>query len=215
MTMEEPENPKIYHIVHIDRLASIIAVNGLLSDSEVIARSVGGTTIGMNNIKERRLNQLSLTSHPDLNVGHCVPFYFCPRSIMLYLIHQANHPELRYRGGQSPIIHLQVDLLATIKWAEEKNQRWAYSLSNAGSFFFEDRNDIARLNELDWEAINSKDWQHCKEGKQAEFLLENHFPWHLVEEIGVHDRQHYQQTVTILNTATHKPKVNIQNGWYY
>ena len=85
-------NPKIYHIVHIDRLLSI-ANNGLLCDSIVANQVNVGTTIGMNSIKERRLG-LNLKSHQDLHVGDCVPFYFCPRSIMLYLIYQANHDEL-------------------------------------------------------------------------------------------------------------------------
>lgn len=51
-----------------------------------------------NDIKERR-RQLRLTSHRDLRVGECVPFYFCPRSVMLYVIRHANHPKLTYRGG--------------------------------------------------------------------------------------------------------------------
>jgi len=57
--------------------------------------------------------QLS-TSYPDLYVGDYVPFYFCPRSIMLFIIHQANHPELDYRGGQVPIVHLQADLHTSV-----------------------------------------------------------------------------------------------------
>jgi CxxC-x17-CxxC domain-containing protein len=38
----------------------------------------------MNKIKERRL-KLPLSSHFNLFVGDCVPFYFCPRSVMLYV----------------------------------------------------------------------------------------------------------------------------------
>ena len=86
--MNVPNAPKIYHIVHVDRLESIIADGFLWSDGEVQRRAPPGTTIGMSAIKERRLNELFLASHPLLTVGHCVPFYFCPRSIMLYLIHQ-------------------------------------------------------------------------------------------------------------------------------
>jgi len=108
--MPVPYKPKIYHIVHVDRLPSIIADGWLWSDADIVRRSLPGTTIGMNGIKQRRLNELTLTSHPGLHVGDCVPFYFCPRSIMLYLIHQANHPELAYRGGQDPIVHLEADL---------------------------------------------------------------------------------------------------------
>src|SRR5690242_3242018 len=94
-----PPQPKIYHIAHMDRLPSIVADGFLWCDAEIMRRSPPGTTIGMNSIKQRRLNELRLTSHPDLHVGDCVPFYFCPRSVMLYLIYQGNHPEMNYRGG--------------------------------------------------------------------------------------------------------------------
>ena len=82
-----PANPKIYHIVHVDRLPSIVAEGRLWSDAEVGNRALGGTTIGMSAIKQRRLSELHLDKYPDLHVGECVLFYFCPRSIMLYLIH--------------------------------------------------------------------------------------------------------------------------------
>lgn len=81
-------------------------------------------TIGMGTIKQRRLNELFLSSHFGLNVGDCVPFYFCPRSVMLYLIWRANDPELTYRG-QAPIVHLEADLHQTVAWAESQNLRWA------------------------------------------------------------------------------------------
>ncbi len=71
----QPQNPKIYHIVHIDKLSSIINSGAFLSDSEVIAKGgLGGTTIGMNSIKQRRLTELTLSTYPDLFVGECVPF---------------------------------------------------------------------------------------------------------------------------------------------
>ncbi|MCU0924201.1 MAG: DUF4433 domain-containing protein, partial [Burkholderiaceae bacterium] len=85
--MPVPARPKIYHICHVDRLASIVA-EGLLSDAEVQRLAPPGTVIGMSNIKQRRLTELTLDSHPGLYVGQCTPFYFCPRSVMLYLIHK-------------------------------------------------------------------------------------------------------------------------------
>jgi hypothetical protein len=112
--MTVPMQPKIYHIVHVDRLPSIVTDGYLWCDAEIVRRTPPGTTIGMNGIKQRRLNELTLSSHRDLHVGTCVPFYFCPRSIMLYLIYQANHPELTYRGGQGPIIHLEADLRTSV-----------------------------------------------------------------------------------------------------
>lgn len=178
-------------------------------------RAPPGTTIGMNGIKQRRLTELRLSSHPDLHVGDCVPFYFCPRSVMLYLIYQGNHPEMAYRGGQGPVVHFEADLSAVVAWASAQAVRWAFTLSNAGSYFFEDRNDLARLNEINWPAVQARDWRAHKEGKQAEFLLEQRFPWHLIERIGVHSAAVHRQVVNALPAHGHRPPVEVRRDWYY
>lgn len=218
--MTVPAQPKIYHIVHVDRLPSIIADGCLWCDAEIVNRDPPGTTIGMNGIKQRRLG-LTLTSRQDLHVGDCVPFYFCPRSIMLYLIYQGNHSEMTYRGGQGPIIHLEADLRASVAWAQQNQQRWAFTLSNAGAYYFEDRCDLVQLNEINWEAVQANRWSgngiaaSIKEGKQAEFLLENRYPWHLVERIGVQSRAVYQQVANALAAGGHRPQIEINSEWYY
>ncbi len=209
-----PQQPKIYHIAHVDRLPSIVADGFLWCDAEVVRRAPAGTTIGMSSIKQRRLT-LPLGSHPDLHVGDCVPFYFCPRSVMLYLIYQGNHQELGYRGGQGPILHFEADLRAVVAWANAQPARWAFTLSNAGSYFFEDRNDLARLSEINWTAVQARDWRAHKEGKQAEFLLEHRFPWHLIERIGVHSPVVYRQVVNTLPANGHRPPVEVRADWYY
>ena len=212
--MPVPTEPKIYHIVHIDRLTSIVNDGFLWCDTEIDNRSTPGTTIGMSGIKQRRL-KLPLNSHPNLYVGDCVPFYFCPRSVMLYVLSQANHPELFYRGGQDPIIHLEADLRQTIEWVKQNNLRWAFTLTNAGTYFFEDRSDLANLQEIDWVAVQARDWKNCKEGKQAEFLIEKQFPWELVSRVGLRTQQVRTQANKILQNASHKPQVEIITKWYY
>ena len=77
-----PTEPKIYHIVHADRLFSVIADGHLWCDARIMRDGAPGTAIGMNSIKQRRLTN-ALQSHPGLHVGDCVPFHFCPRSVML------------------------------------------------------------------------------------------------------------------------------------
>ena len=213
--MTVPVYPKLYHIVHVDRLASIIAAGGLLCDAKLMVNQTNGTTIGLNSIKQRRLRELRLNSYPDLHVGDCVPFYFCPRSIMLYMIYQANHPELEYQGGQEPILHLQADLRAVVDWADVQQRRWVFTLSNAGSYYFEDRRNLENLDHLDWQAIQARQWQDCKEGKQAEFLLEKSFPWELIEYIGVKSPAVYQQVMNIFQKSGHHPKLEIKRDWYY
>lgn len=213
--MTVPAQPKLYHIAHVDRLPSIVADGHLWCDREMLQRDPQGTMIGMSSIKQRRLNELRLASHADLFVGDCVPFYFCPRSVMLYLIHRANDAELTYRGGQDAIIHLVADLHAVVAWARSQRQRWAFTLSNAGARYFEDRCDLAQLDQIDWVAVQARDWRDSKEGKQAEFLLEHSFPWHLVERIGVLSRTTYQLVANALPAGGHRPLVSLQPDWYY
>lgn len=215
MCMKIPDEPKIYHIVHIDRLSSIIEDSNIWCDAEVESRAPSGTTIGMNHIKQRRLSELTLSSYPDLHVGDCVPFYFCPRSIMLYLIYKANSPDLSYHDGQSAIIHLEADLYQTVNWAGEHGLRWAFTLSNAGARYFEDRCDLAQLGEIDWEAVQARNWQQCKEGKQAEFLIEQRFPWELITRISVLSQSTKNQVNEIQSSLQHKPPVEIKPDWYY
>ena len=131
--MLPPAAPKIYHIVHVDRLPSIIADGSLWCDAEIARRTEAnpdmGTTIGMNSIKQRRLTELTLNSHPGLYMGQCVPFYFCPRSVMLYMLHMANHPELSYHGVQSQPVyrHARVALeAATHEPPIEIKRNWYY-----------------------------------------------------------------------------------------
>src|SRR5262249_56480745 len=100
--------PKIFHITHVDNLRSIVAAGELLSDASMIARGGPQSGIGMSTIKQRRL-ALPVTCHASDHVGDYVPFYFCPRLIMLFVIHFANHPDLPYPGVQTPIIRLQAD----------------------------------------------------------------------------------------------------------
>lgn len=213
--MPVPARPKIYHIVDVDRLASIVAAGCLWCDAEVMRRSPGGTTIGMTKIKQRRLTELMLASHPNLHVGDCVPFYFCPRSIMLYLLYQSNHRELSYSGGQGPIVHLEADLHAVVDWASQNGRRWAFTLSNAGGYDFEDRCDLERLDEIDWDAVQATQWKQCRGQKQAEFLIELSFPWELVERIGVHSLTTYRRAAEALPPGGHRPPVEVLGVWYY
>ena len=212
--MLPPAAPNIYHIVHVDRLASIVTDGCLWSDVEQQQRMRPGTTIGMNEIKQRRLT-IPIRCRPGLRVGECVPFYFCPRSIMLYVIHKANHARLQYRGGQGPIVHLEAELHEAVNWAELKGHQWAFTLSNAGSSYFEDRCELAQLDEINWVAIQANNWRNCQEDKQAEFLVERSFPWTLIRRVGVHNQVTYDKVMQAMRSIDQPPAVSVERGWYY
>jgi hypothetical protein len=136
---------------------------------------------------------------------------------MLYLLHMGNHVDITYKGGQQPIVHLVFDLETVVTWAEEKGKRWAITLGNAGSNFFESRDSLDGLDELNWDAIDNSDFRDrdVKESKQAEFLVEQRVPWRLVECIGVMDAQSQRVVTQLISSCAHRPRVDVQRDWYY
>ena len=140
---------------------------------------------------------------------------------MLFLIHCANHAELTYKGGQGPIVHLEFDMHEVITWAEQQGRKWAFTTSNAGAYYFEDHCDLSQLDKINWDAVEAHRWagsgvpQSTKEGKQAEFLVQNSVSWDLVKRIGVHSRGTAQQVAQAMNLATHRPTIEIARDWYY
>jgi len=212
-----PAAPRIYHITHAENLASILAEGGLLADRTILQQGGPKAMIGLAGIKRRRLEELNVGCHPGTRVGDYVPFYFCPRSVMLYLIHRGNHPELGYRGGQDPIVHLEADLHAVVRWAAGNAVRWAFSLSNAGARYTEFRARVEELDQLDWPAIAARDFANptIKEAKQAEFLLEARFPFDLVSRIGVRSEAVRRRVVGTLCVAGAGTPVELRPEWYF
>jgi hypothetical protein len=64
-----PAHPKVYHITHIDNLASIAASGALVSDAKRIADKLSCSLVGMSAIKKRRLHEIEVACHPGTMVG--------------------------------------------------------------------------------------------------------------------------------------------------
>jgi hypothetical protein len=171
----------------------------------------------MSEIKKRRLQELEVRCHPGTMVGQYVPFYFCPRSIMLYILHRGNHPDLDYREGQQPIVHLQADLYETVRFAGKNGVRWAFSNTNAGTRYASFFASLESLGEVNWSAVQATDFRSpvIKDGKQAEFLVFESFPWSMVERIGVLSQTTLQQVQETLADVKHHPPAAVVPDWYF
>jgi ssDNA thymidine ADP-ribosyltransferase, DarT len=212
-----PSNPKIYHITHIDNLTNIAASMRLVSDATRIATELSCLLVGMSKIKQRRLDEIEVSCHPGTKVGEYVPFYFCPRSIMLYILHKGNHPDVSYKGGQKAIVHLQADFNTVISWANANGINWAFSDTNAGAYLANFYNHPVELSQVNWTAVASKDFcdPKIKEGKQAEFLLFEVFPWTLIEKIGTINNTAAAKVQSAMTIAGHQPTIAVEPSWYF
>jgi len=212
-----PPNPKIYHLTHIENLHGIFSSGLVLSDAELIRQTPEHHNVGISEIKRRRLEELWVSCNPGTMVGEYVPFYFCPRSIMLYLIYRGNHPDLSYKGGQDSIIYLQADLHRVVDWAENMGRHWAFSDVNAGARYAFFYNSLQHLDRIDWDAVRATDFRDAliKDKKQAEFLLFESFPIGLIESIGAINRSVATSATEIIAATGNTKAVNTHSEWYF
>jgi hypothetical protein len=213
--MPRPYSPKIYHITHLSNLQSIVQLGELRPNSTMNTQVRPELVdIGMAAIKIRRAS-LPVTCFPGDRVGQYVPFYFCPRSPMLFVIRCQNNSDLSYNGGQEPIVHLEADLNQVVEWARLNHRRWAFSLSNAGAVYSEFRSTHEALDELKWDAIQARDFRSVKEHKQAEFLVKTDFPWFLIERVGVLSKEAVGKVREIVGNSSIVPGIQVMPDWYF
>ena len=132
-------------------------------------------------------------------------------------MYKRNHPDLKYTGGQEPVVHIQADLISVVDWAEKNTVRWAFSDRNAGSYYAEFYNDMTELNKINWEAVASLDFRQpaIKDGKQAGFLLYKSLPFGLIESIGVINTEIQSKVKNMLQGTVLVDKVQMRPDWYF
>ena len=202
-----PEERLIYHITAIENLPAILDEGGLLSDEVMSHRDP--TIIGHSHIKERRLTKIRVPSCGNRFVGEFVPFYFSPRSPMLYSINLGNTG--RTPGCQNTIVHL----VSRVRDAIALGMPWAVSDGNAGAFHTTFESTLQAIDNLDWTAIEATSWAANRHQKQAEFLAADFFPWTAFHEVGCYDAAAAAEVAAIITSQNHRPKVSVKRGWYY
>lgn len=204
---------QIFHITHYRNLPSIITQGGLLCDRT--AQALRSVQIGHQHIKDRRLNRV-VPIRPGGCVGDYVPFYFAPRSPMLFAISKGAIEE--YAGGQSEVVHL----VSSVESVDAANVDSVFTDGHADmpplTSFYKNRKDLAKV---DWELMKSKYWHDTDEHpdrcrrRQAEFLVHRFFPWSLISQIAVQNGSILENIREILRDVIHKPEIIIEGSWYY
>jgi hypothetical protein len=205
----DPSRTHIYHITDVSNLPAILSSGYIFSDAQLQHAQGVPTVIGMPHIKARRLTELTIPCCGDRFVGEFVPFYYCPRSPMLYTINLGNTG--RAPGCQTSIVHL----VSTASQGMALGRPWAISDGNAGARHtsFSDQGDA--LDRLDWGTINNRNWQGKTHTKHSEFLVADYFPWSAIASIGCHSAATAAQVKKIIANQQHKPDVVVQPTWYY
>jgi hypothetical protein len=204
----------IFHITSVNNLPSILRIGGLLCDSEVHRQNLSVMGISHQNIKDRRTLKL-VPLPPGGTVADYVPFYFAPRSPMLYTINRGN--VVGYEEGQIPIIHL----VSTAESVHQNGLGFVFTDGHAIVDISQFYSDLEDLQQIDWNIMQSKYWCDVigdgdrKRRRQAEFLVHHFLPFYLVHSIGVINHTIARQVNVLLESYEHKPNVIIIPTWYY
>jgi hypothetical protein len=205
---------EIYHITHIRNLPNIINDGGLWCDHVVSDRQLAHVSIAHQNIKERRMIKRVPCSVGGV-VADYVPFYFAPRSPMLFALSRGNVKG--YTDGQNPILHL----VSSAETVQKERLPFAFTDGHAPmdiSRFFD---DLQYLNQIDWQIMKEIYWADTIEDgdrsrrRQAEFLVHQFFPLPIIETIGVINKTIAGQVAGLLQPLKQKPNVVVTPTWYY
>lgn len=114
---------------------------------------------------------------PHGTVGDYVPFYYAPRSPMMFNIHTGRVPG--YNQGQGPLVYVW-SYLSTVA---EHGLRWVASDGNSAHSLSEFTNDWGRLASfVDWPIMHERMWHNTADDgdrmrrRMAEILVHQRFP---------------------------------------
>lgn len=203
---------KIYHMTHIGNLASILKEGRLLCDAR--APRCNPRSIAYGDLKMKRAVR-TVPVPPGGVVADYVPFYFAPRSPMLYAIYTGY---VRSGLSQSEIVYL----VTSVETVAGAGKPFVFTDRHPLSYFPRFSNDLNQLNHfVDWNVMRSERWHDCpeyrdrKSRRQAEFLVYQELEWTLIEQIGVYDSARLEAVLQQLQHADHQPPVSVQGSWYY
>ena len=203
--------PLILHFTDVDNLP------GIFESGELRCHRVAPTAVDVGNqsIKANR-SRRPVGCGPGGMVCDYVPFYYAPRSPMLFSIKCGNVSEVN--PDQDRLAYL-VSSTEAIYAAELS---CVISDGNAGTMITEfsaDPADLATL--VDWPLMKAKYWANTPDDgdrvrrRMAEFLVHDAVPLGLIAEIAVRNADVETQVASLARDEGWDVAVRIRSGWYF
>jgi hypothetical protein len=208
----------VLHFTHLDNLPSIAAAGALACDCTA-RQGAMATEVGDVAIKEARRSR-PVPIPPGGTVGDYVPFYFAPRSPMMFRIAcdcQDSVPG-RYQGGDRPLIYLVARVGAVV----DSGLGWVVTDGNARATitrFASDLRDVDRM--VDWPLMQATMWNSTFEDpdrerrRMAELLIHQAAPLDLFHQVGAYSEAYAERAQRILNDHPLSDGVFVRPRWYY
>lgn len=210
-----PSQRLIMHFTHVNNLPGILSAGCLQADGLVERGSSLVTEAADLDIKARR-RAVPVPLPPYGTVADYVPFYFAPRSPMLFALAKGRVPT--YTEGQDPLIYL----VTTVEAVTAAGLRSVFSDGNCAAAITQVYADLNRLDSvIDWQLMQATMWNNTandpdrKRRRQAEFLVHERVPASCLAGIVVRKqpmREHVGRIVAAHGSAL---PVRVQPSWYF
>lgn len=212
--MSRPSPVTVYHFTRVEHLVSIIE-SGLQPDSTV--GEMLQVEVGNAGIKSRRASR-PVTVDPGGYVGDYAPFYFAPRSPMMYSIHRGNVPN--YVDGCARLIYLvttveRLDRLGATIVLSDRNAVYEYAE------FRRFRGAWAADDFIDWPLMRAYWWNNTPEDpdrmerRMAECLVHEQVPWGAFTEVHSRSRAVATEANQALEAAGAAIRATVSPQWYF
>ncbi|PTD97499.1 type II toxin-antitoxin system toxin DNA ADP-ribosyl transferase DarT [Pseudothauera lacus] len=224
--MTAPRPIRLFHITAIANLPAICAAGALLSKNRGAANGIAYQNIAHSGAQGARAVR-HLPDPPGGGVHDFVPFYFAPRSPMLFAVNGGKVAGCALR--QADIVHIETTVEAVTATGAafvffDRNATLAYSQP------YTDLNDIDDA--VAWDLLTEPpqldgfcqywhnrhaDPRHVDrmERRMAEFLVSDRVALEACTRIGVFDTARQAEVSTILEATGVKLPVMVVKDWYF
>lgn len=202
------------HFTRVEHLRQV-ANHGLVADRVATERGLLEIEVGNPGIKALR-RAVTVKVPPGGYVGDYAPFYFAPRSPMLYSIYRGNVPT--YTGGCADLVYL----ITTVETLLEAARPLVFTDRNAALSYAKHSRDVADLESMiDWQLMEQRIWRNTPdepdrmERRMAECLVHEVVPWKCFLEIAVANGACASQAEAVLTRLSLKPTISVRPEWYF
>lgn len=205
--------PPIYHFTHGSNLSPIVAAGEIRAHA--LAREATVVDVADSGIKKWRKTRV-VPCGPGGCVGDYVPFYFAPRSPMLYKISKGGVE------GVDPDQRLIVYLVSSTEAAVDAGVDVVFTDGNAAKLLSDFFDDLALLGQVvEWPLMATRSWHNTDEDgdrvrrRMAEFLVHQALPVERLIEIAVYGEPARRRATEILEEAGVEIPIVIRRDWYF
>ena len=206
MLMVMPKKIWLFRITHIENIPHILR-NGLVTRHSPAA-SEDFVRIGDISLIEVR-DDIKAPVPPGGMLSEYIPFYFGPRSPMLYQISTGFDGVKQF--PQQEIVYI----VTSLDKIREHHLPYFFTDGHIRSFTSTSYNDDKYLEKLDWSAIFATYWKsdeadlRKQEKKQAELLVKNYVPVNAIELFCVYNEHAKGILYSFLSGMNHEFEVRI------